>query len=110
MKAIYISHPFSGDERVNTYKAQLIAAGLSEDYPNMLFVNPINAMRHLRNTELSYEVILGQCIELMKRCDAVIMVGNWRDSIGCNQEYQNAKAAGMTVYDGIAEFKKSMKR
>ena len=108
MKMIYISHPYTGNERTNDYKARLIAAKLAEEYPDIVFINPLAAMRHLRYTELPYETVLEQCIELLCCCEGIIMAGNWRDSKGCMKEYDFAKKVKFPIYDGIAEFKKAM--
>ncbi|MBR2216489.1 MAG: DUF1937 family protein [Selenomonadaceae bacterium] len=108
MKMIYISHPYSSDEQANKVKAHRLAAELAEAYPGIVFVNPLNAMSHTATANLSYETIVEQCVELMKRCDAVIMVDGWDMSVGCSREFYSALAEGMIIYHGVAEFRHSM--
>ena len=110
MQMIYLSHPYTGDEENNLNRAEELAAKLTVDYPGIVFVNPLNAMRHMKKTNLPYEQIVGQCGELMKRCDAVIMAEGWQKSVGCCMEQQNAQAAKMKIYDGVAQWQeKSVK-
>ena len=101
---IYISHPFSGNEAENKTKAHLIATKLAAKYPAVLFVNPLTAMKHAVAAKLPYGDILDQCIELLSRCDGIIMTGNWRESQGCTKEYKFAKAVKKNIYDGIMGF------
>ena len=110
MQMIYLSHPYTGDEENNLNRAEELAAKLTVDYPGIVFVNPLNAMRHMKKTNLPYEQVVGQCVELMKRCDAVIMTEGWQKSVGCCMEHQNAQAAKMKIYDGVAQWQeKSVK-
>ena len=58
MLRIYISHPFSGDEKENRRRANNIAWALTMKYPDTLFINPLDAMRHAEYAALSYEQVL----------------------------------------------------
>lgn len=91
MKMVYISHPYTGDEENNMVKAEVITRQLSEMFPSMVFINPLNTMKHLQDTELSYDQILAQCLELMNRCDIMVMARGWEFSRGCVEEHRNAK-------------------
>lgn len=44
------------------------------------------------------EVFLSGAIELMKRCDAVVLVSGWKKSKGTNTEVKIAAALGIPVY------------
>lgn len=107
MKTIYISHPYTGDETMNRDKAHLIAARLVKEYPGTVFLNPLDAMRHTVTAGLDYETIVRQTVELLRRCNSIIMTGNWRESRGCMMEYRVAQDIGMRIYDGIEDFRKS---
>ena len=104
MRMIYISHPYTGREIPNRADAEHIAADLAKRFPGVAFFNPLNAMRHLKNTKLPYETILAQCVALMEKCDGVIMTGDWKKSYGCGKEREYAKAQNMIVWDSPAEF------
>ena len=57
MNMIYISHPYTGGERDNRKAAAAIAAGLARKYPHILFVNPLDAMRHLKAAKIPYDTV-----------------------------------------------------
>lgn len=44
------------------------------------------------------EIILPACIELMKRCDAVLVLPNWVDSSGTKVEIEEARKANIPVF------------
>jgi hypothetical protein len=46
--------------------------------------------------------MLAGTLELMRRCDAVILVHNWRDSAGSRAEVDEAKRLGIPVF-GLAQ-------
>ena len=39
------------------------------------------------------------CLEVLQRCNALILSGNWRESRGCNQEYAAAYVMDMQIYE-----------
>jgi len=39
------------------------------------------------------------CLTILKRCDAVILCGNWKKSMGCMQEYSAAYVLGIPVFE-----------
>lgn len=104
MKMLYISHPYTGNEQQNLQLAEEVAAKLAKEFQHILFINPLNSMRHLKTAELEYDVVLAQCIELLDRCDGIIMAGNWVQSRGCREEYNHAIAHNKLVFLSVDEF------
>lgn len=102
MKMVYISHPYTGNEEYNVDEAHYIAKDLSNQFPDIVFINPLNVFKHLQNSNLSYSEIMKQCIELMNHCDAMIMTGDYRSSKGCMMEYNNAKCP---IFEGVSSFR-----
>jgi hypothetical protein len=49
-------------------------------------------------------------IELLKRCDAVILVPRWRDSIGTQEEIRAAGDAGIPVFRSVADLKRGQSK
>lgn len=105
MKLIYLSHPYTGDETENRRDAQKIAAALAKKYPGILFVNPLDAMRHLKVARLLYEDVMEQCKALLDKCDGLIMTGDWRFSTGCMEEYLYARQHHIVVWESPEEFR-----
>ena len=104
MNMIYISHPYTGAEKENRKAAAAIAAEFSKKYPHILFVNPLDAMRHLKVARFPYDAVLKQCKMLLGKCDGVIMVGNWKNSNGCMEEYLYAVHHRLTIWEGTEDF------
>jgi hypothetical protein len=108
MKVFYISHPYTGAEKSNREDAEKITRELAAAYPQYVFINPLDLMRSQENAELDYEDILFQTIEILRRCNGVIMTGNWTESNGCIKEIQAALNDKKYIYD-IEHFKKMNK-
>ena len=104
MEMIYISHPYTGKEKKNCKEAERIAMGLSRKYPYIVFVNPLNAMQHLKDTDITYNTVLEQCKLLLSKCDGIIMAGDWEKSKGCLAELSFAKARKIFVWNNVEEF------
>ena len=48
--------------------------------------------------------VLAGTMELLRRCDAVLCVGNWRDSVGARAEVEEARRLGLPVFGVGHEF------
>ena len=98
MKMFYLSHPYTGDEEKNRAEAYFIASRLARKYPDVVFFNPLDAMQHTVTAGLGYDTVLKQCIEILRRCDGIIMAGDWSESAGCREEFRVAKERGLKLY------------
>lgn len=106
MKVYYLSHPYTGDEQANIAAVEQIAVDLCKQYQSCVFLNPLNAMRHEGIADLPYDIALSHCIELLDRCEGIIMCNdNWRNSNGCTAEYNRAKETSKQIFLTIDEFK-----
>ena len=47
-------------------------------------------------------------MELLRRCDAVLCVSNWRDSVGARAEVEEARRLGLPVFGVGREFKRDV--
>ena len=104
MIAIYLSHPFTGNEEENRKKASAYAAEIVRKRSDILVVNPLDAMQYVDNAgELEYMQVLMMTIELMIRCDAVVAMGDWRNSRGCCAVYKIAYERGLYWMESIDE-------
>lgn len=104
MDMIYISHPYTGMEVKNRKSAEEIARTLAVKFPHIIFVNPLNAMRHLRNTKIPYDAVLAQCKALLANCNGIIMAGDWKDSKGCMAEFNFAKEMQIPIWENVREY------
>lgn len=44
-------------------------------------------------------------LEILKRCDEIVMCGNWSNSVGATTERKAAKGFDIPIYDTIDEWK-----
>ena len=85
MKIYYVSHPYGGKQK-NEAKADVIVQALQAEYPDVCFVSPVHAIR-CPYSKTDYIQGLDYCLELLRRCDGIVMCGNWQGSIGCVSEF-----------------------
>ena len=104
MKA-YISGPMEG---VKDYldDFQVVEEALME--LGDVVVNPAKLDKAVKGRGISREDYLELDLELLKWCDAIVMLDGWQQSRGCNREYGYAVAAGKSIiaYDSLAELQK----
>lgn len=102
----YLAHPYdSGDKRKNRlHEAECCKRiRISQDgydMGEMLNIDGIKLLRPLNTIPpgVSREEAMGMCLILLSACKGIIMCGDWQNSIGCQREYQEAKARGIRIY------------
>ena len=60
-------------------------------------INPVRMVSTLP-ADSDYEFIMQICLMVLDRCDGIVLMPGWRQSIGCNQEYGAAMALHKEVY------------
>ena len=85
MKKIFVSHPFTGNEKQNRSDAAGIVASLQYEHPNMQFINPLEVFRPMEGLCDEY-IILAACMNVILGCDAVLQCDGWEKSAGCRAE------------------------
>lgn len=105
MKVVYIAGkyraptPWDVEQNIQAaahVAAKVLAAGLMPLCPHL------NTAR--MEGVCSDEFILAGTMELLRRCDAVMMVHNWRDSAGARAELAEAHRLGLPVFGTGREF------
>ena len=89
MKIYYVSHPYGGKQK-NEAKADVIVQAVQTEYPDICFISPVHAIR-CPYSKTDYILGLDYCLELLRRCDGIVMCGKWQESIGCVSEYMLAR-------------------
>ena len=100
---IYLSHPYGGRE-ANRKAVEAIAERLAQKDRANVYVSPIHAFGYLYD-QVDYFHGLSMCIELLSRCDRMLVFGDWKHSVGCRAEMEYSKAHGIPValYGGDGE-------
>ena len=103
MRLVYIAGKYRGpsasDIEQNIQDAEDIAVKVHED--GMFAVCPHPMTRHMDGVATEAHMLAGT-LELMRRCDAVLLVHNWRDSEGSRAEVDEAQRLGLPVF-GLAQ-------
>ena len=98
MRMIYMSHPYTGEEEKNKADAREMQESLSMIYPSSCIINPLDTFAGASaGNDEEYVKILACCLELLGRCDAILMCQGWRTSTGCKAEYALAMQKEMEV-------------
>lgn len=104
MKVIYIAGRYRGPNawavEQNIRAAEEVAARVWA--MGHVALCPHANARHMDGVA-SDEVFLAGTLELMRRCDAVLLVPNWRDSEGARAEVAEADRLGIPVFGRDAD-------
>lgn len=106
MKLIYIAGPFRGSNQwqiaENVHRAMELASQAVE-----LGVMPVcpHGMTRDFHGHGDDELWLEGTMELMRRCDAVLLTPDWRRSTGATLERQEALRLGLPVFDNVIELR-----
>lgn len=94
---LYVAHPFGGDLD-NVSRAEIHLLRLKKLLPQHTLVSPIHNWGYL-NYEITDQVkAISDCVNLLLRCDALILTGRWESSAGCRAEYIAAKVKGLPIF------------
>ena len=97
MKMAYISHPYTGNQEKNTWHAIDVYKKLTERDQEVCYINPLDVFGNADEGELGYCQILAFCMELLSRCDKIVLCPGWEDSTGCRAEYAMAIRQGIEI-------------
>lgn len=86
---VYIAHPYRG-EKENLNKVEEIIKKLVKSNPEKTYVSPIHTFGFMYDFVETYEQGMGMCLELLSKCQKIILCGDWEHSRGCNMEYDFA--------------------
>lgn len=106
MKLIYIAGPFSAENDIeieaNIIRAERLGEAVRQAgaFPVIPHANG-RAFKHLG----TYTYWIEGTLELMKRCDAVILVPGWHTSKGTHGEVAEANARFQPVFETVDQLK-----
>lgn len=113
LKLLYIAGSFRArnnpfgyntfEQERNIRKAETCMVRVN-DIPGWFGISPHTMTRNLQGAHPD-EVYINGTMELMLRCDAVLMLEGWEGSEGAKGELKEAERTGMKVYKSWVEFK-----
>ena len=100
----FIAGPYHRDQSRNIDAAQRIAQAIARggNYPYRphLSENALNLPGHNRQFASWRQYAL----DMMARCDCVVMCNGWQQYPDCQEQHEVASKAGMPVYDSLVQF------
>ena len=100
----FVSHPYKGDIKKNLKKCTKICNNLLDmDY--IIFSSIIHSHQLDIVKRRTPEFWYYQDIEILKKCDGIILCGDWEESFGCGIEKMFAESIGLEIlyYEDIRE-------
>ena len=106
---VYVAQPFGGN--TNAYKAarhtitnvyevaRRTMRDLIKNYPRAVFISPILQYGFMYE-DVEYIEGLEICINLLRRCDRLLLLPGWQGSRGCVAEWATARELGIPIYYG----------
>lgn len=111
MKLVYVAGPLFGPDdwaiRRNIHRAASLGFAVAQlgCYP----VIPHTNTGSVFCGTLTHEFWYAGTLELLRRCDAVILVPGWEDSKGTVAEVEEAKRLGIPVFERVEDLKAWLK-
>lgn len=94
-RLIYVAHPYGGQEK-NKKATEEIIKRLYRLIPDKTFISPIHGIC-CPYESVSFEDGIKYCLNLLGRCDLLMLTGEWEKSPGCNREKEYAERQGIRV-------------
>ena len=94
---VYVAHPCGGLIRKNRKECRQIIKVLTKNLgEKYVFISPILNFGHMYY-DVDYICGIETCIDLLQRCNILLLTGDWKNSKGCLCEYGAARALQMPV-------------
>lgn len=94
---VYVAHPCGGLIRKNRKECRQIVKMLTKNLgEKYVFISPILNFGHMYY-DVDYICGIETCIDLLQRCNILLLTGDWKNSKGCLCEYGAARAMQMPV-------------
>lgn len=92
---VYVAAPY-GEKEENKNKVEMIIKALVRENPEKTHVSPIHSFGHLYS-DVDYDTGMGYCLELLSKCEEMILCKGWCNSRGCLIEKEYAENAKIRI-------------
>jgi hypothetical protein len=102
---VYVSGPYTASTSEQLAQNIELAkqAGLKVRAMGLVPIVPHLAILNDDPPVFTYDHAMAECLEILDRCDAVLMMDGWRESHGAQRECSAALRAGILVFFSLAE-------
>jgi uncharacterized protein DUF4406 len=94
---IYVAGKYSGDIDANIAAARQVAIALWEK-GHAVICPHLNSAHMEQDCKATWQDYLDGDMNMVSRCDALVMLEGWQDSKGANMEHEYATSLGMPIY------------
>lgn len=94
---VYVAHPYGGD-RENIKRVEWYLKEIQKENQNCALFSPLHNWAYEKYDMENPMPEMKRCLEILKKCDSLILCGDWRKSKGCLQEYAAALVLGKMTY------------
>jgi intein/homing endonuclease len=94
---VYIAGKYRGDVDANIAAARKVAIELWE-MGHVAICPHLNTAHFEQDCHVTDGVYLSGDLDILARCDAVVMVPGWQESVGARDEYDFAEYRGIPIY------------
>lgn len=95
---IYVAHPYGGNEE-NIRRAEECLRKLKKMYPYQTLFSPLHNWDWDSYDADHQAKPMQDCLTVLKKCNAIVLCGVWRKSMGCMQEYAAACVLGIPTFE-----------
>ena len=88
---IYISHPYGGKANNLAHLDKIMNKLILQYSESHVFISPIHNYSFMTYSNNEYGKQLACCIDLLDKCDFMLIFGEWKDSTGCLAEIDYCK-------------------
>lgn len=103
MKVVFISGPYRGPNAWAIYQHVMAAMAVALEVWRLgaVAICPHANTTFFQDAGLADEVWLEGDLELLRRCDAVLLVEGWQESVGAQEEAREAHASGIPTFTNL---------
>lgn len=106
IRVVYVAGKFTSENawliHRNVHRAEALAMAVAE--AGAMPLTPHLNTKNFHGT-MSEEFWYAGTLELLRRCDAMILVPGWEDSKGVKAEVEEARKRGMPIFERVEELK-----
>ncbi|MDR3684745.1 MAG: DUF4406 domain-containing protein [Geothrix sp.] len=101
----YLSAPMSAPDALTRAKHRFLALDASHHLweAEILHYCPMANAPIIGTSDVHYEVWMAMDLEVLRRCDYILLVGEWGTSAGCRRELAMARSLGKPVVFNVED-------
>lgn len=107
---IYIAGPHTGKDKAETLSNIAKARCVAHDCWAAGYATICPHMNTAEFDDISKSIFYAGDLEILEKCDAVVLLPHWKTSMGARMEVQHAIKHGIRIYENVGEFLRLMGR